>query len=430
MQILSKNCFFVPIIVNMVSFRPFKAILPTAQHAHKVVTRPFDSYTKDEVEQVLRESEFSFLHVIVPVAEEMKRKALSAEERLRLGKKEFEHLLSVGALQQHPKAAYYIYRQTDSEGHTFTGIMGAASIHDYMNGLVKEHEATLEYKEVLLKEYLEVIDIHAEPVYLTVPDNVYLNELFEKHTRLTPNISLTLHGKQHEIWVAADEADIEQISQAFAQTPAMYIADGHHRSASSSLYGKERMANNPNHTGNEAYNGFLAVVIPESGAKLYEFSRLVKDLGEHSPESFLTALGADFFIDEVHTGEMTPRQRHEFGLYTQGKAYRLKLRNEPPAEKPLDNLDPQLMNVLIFDPLLHITDLRKDKRVKFIGGKANVTQLVKEVDSGRYKAAFLSYPVPFEQFKQIADTGMVMPPKSTWFEPKFPSALVIYPLKD
>lgn len=414
----------------MVSFRPFKAILPTPQHAHKVVTRPFDSYSKEEVEQVLRDSAFSFLHVIVPVAEEMKRKELSSEERLRLGKKEFEHLLDIGALQQITSAAYYIYRQTDTEGHTFTGIMGAASIHDYMNGLVKEHEATLEYKEVLLKEYLEVIDIHAEPVYLTVPDNAYLNDLLNRYTQSTPDISLTLHGKKHEIWIANAPSDIDQIAKAFEQIPAMYIADGHHRSASSSLYGVERMEGNPNHSGQEAYNGFLAVVIPESGAKLYEFSRLVKDLGEHTPESFIHALETDFDIEEVNIQDVTPRQRHEFGLYIHGKAYRLNLKNEPSAENPLDNLDPQLLNVLIFDPLLHITDLRKDKRVKFIGGKANVSQLVNEVNSGKYKAAFLSYPVPFDQFKQIADTGSVMPPKSTWFEPKFPSALVIYPLKD
>lgn len=414
----------------MVSFRPFKAILPAPQLAHKVVTRPFDSYSKEEVDTVLKESDISFLHVIVPVAEEMKRKALQPEERLRLGKKEFEGLLTLGALLPSEKPAYYIYRQTDTEGHVFTGIMGAASIHDYAKGLVKKHEATLEYKEVLLKEYLEVIDIHAEPVYLTVPDNAYLNTLFAQITSVPPQISVTLHGKKHEIWVTDQETDVQQIEKAFEQTPAMYIADGHHRSASSALYGKERMESNSGHIGNEAYNGFLAVVIPESGAKLYEFSRLVKDLGAHTPDSFLKALEKEFYIEPVSKEEIKPRRVHEFGLYIGGKAYRLQVKNIPSATNPLDNLDPHLMNVLIFEPLLHITDLRKDKRVKFIGGQANINQLVKDVDSGKYSAAFLSYPVPFAQFKQIADAGLVMPPKSTWFEPKFPSALVIYPLKD
>jgi len=414
----------------MVSFRPFKAILPTPQLAQQVVTRPFDSYSKEEVKLLLEEHEFSFLHVIVPVAEEMFQKQLSPEDRLRLGKKEFEHLLTAGALHQIEQAAYYIYRQTDLQGDVFTGIMGAASIHDYKNGLIKEHEATLEYKEVLLKEYLEVIDIHAEPVYLTVPDNAYLTELFSRLTHPPSDISLDLHGKKHEIWIVNDLNDLSKIKQAFEATPAMYIADGHHRSASASLYGQERMENNTRHMGTEAYNGFLAVVIPESGTRLYEFSRLVKDLGEHSPESFLKALQTSFTIEEVPSQQAAPSARHEFGLYLDGKAYRLKLKSHPPAEKPLDNLDPQLLNVLIFEPLLHITDLRKDKRVKFVGGKANVNYLEKEVDSGKYKAAFLSYPVPFEQFKQIADAGLVMPPKSTWFEPKFPSALVIYPLQD
>ena len=414
----------------MVSFRPFKGILPAPHLAGQVVTRPFDSYSKEDVQHLLQQSEFSFLHVIVPVAEEMQRRQLSAEERLRLGKKELEHLLAAGAIRRQHVPAYYVYRQTDTEGHTFTGIMGPASVHDYMEGRIKKHEATLEYKEVLLKDYLEIIDIHAEPVYLTVPDSPELNTLLARLTAHEADLSVQLYGKKHEVWVVNGADDIRQIADAFDRTPSMYIADGHHRSASSSLYGKERMEANAAHTGQEAYNGFLAVVIPESGARLYEFSRLVKDLGEHTPESFLAALETDFQVTPIPVSEAAPGARHEFGLYLDGKAYRLKLKNEPPAEKPLDNLDPQLLNRLIFEPILHITDLRKDKRVKFIGGKADVHALVREVDSGKFKAAFLSYPVPFEQFKQIADAGLVMPPKSTWFEPKFPSALVIYPLRD
>lgn len=414
----------------MVSFRPFKGILPAPHLAEKVVTRPFDSYSREDVARQLLESEFSFLHVIVPVAEEMERKRLSPEERLRLGKKEFEQLLAAGAIRRQHVPAYYIYRQTDSEGHTFTGIMGAASVHDYAEGKIKKHEATLEYKEVLLKDYLEIIDIHAEPVYLTVPDNEDLNTLLATHTVQEPELSVTLYGKKHEVWVLNDPDKIRHISDTFDRTPALYIADGHHRSASSSLYGKERMDTNAGHTGSEAYNGFLAVVIPESGARLYEFSRLVKDLGRHTPESFLAELSATFEVNPVSPAGMVPSQRHEFGLYLAGKAYRLNLKETPSETDPLDNLDPQLLNRLIFGPILHITDLRKDKRVKFIGGKADVAHLVKEVDSGRYKAAFLSFPVPFAQFKQIADAGLVMPPKSTWFEPKFPSALVIYPLRD
>lgn len=414
----------------MVSFRPFKGILPAPHLAEKVVTRPFDSYSKEEVQELLQQSEFSFLHVIVPVAEEMQRRQLSPEERLRLGKKEFEHLLSSGAIQQYQAPAYYIYRQTDPEGHTFTGIMGAASVQDYMEGRVKKHEATLEYKEVLLKDYLEIIDINAEPVYLTVPDSEELNSLMKRLAKGEPDVTASLHGKIHQVWIVDQPDDIVQISDTFERTPNMYIADGHHRSASSSLYGKERMEANLAHTGHEAYNGFLAVVIPESGARLYEFSRLVRDLGEHTPETFLKALENSFTIEPVPVAQTAPGARHEFGLYLDGAAYRLKLKNEPGTDNPLDNLDPQLLNRLIFEPILHITDLRKDKRVKFIGGKANVDTLVKEVDSGKFRAAFLSYPVPFEQFKKIADAGLVMPPKSTWFEPKFPSALVIYPLSD
>lgn len=412
----------------MVSFRPFKGILPHARLANQVVTRPFDSYSKEEVAATLQESPYSFLHVIVPVAEEMKRRQLSPEERLKLGKKEFEHLLNEGALEHCAEASYFIYKQTGPNGESYTGIMGAASVNDYENGRVKKHEETLEYKEILLKDYLDVIDIHAEPVYLTIPDHPALTDMLFRLSSGEPALKVNLHHKTHEIWPVFDKQHIKQIQDIFAGIDAMYIADGHHRCASSALFGEERKSKNPSHTGTEAYNGFLAVVIPESGARLYEFSRLVRDLGEHSPESFLNALGEKFEILPVHAHELTPKAVHEFGLYLDKKAYRLKLKNRPEVNNPLDNLDPQLLNRLIFEPILHISDLRKDKRVKFIGGKADIQLLEKEVDSGKFSAAFLSYPVPFEQFKQIADAGLVMPPKSTWFEPKFPSALVIYPL--
>jgi uncharacterized protein (DUF1015 family) len=414
----------------MVAFLPFKGILPVPEYAGQVVTRSFDSYSKEEIKSILNTTDFSFLHVIVPVAEEITRKTLSYEERLKLGKLEFKKLVDKGALSRLKQDAYYIYRQTDKEGRVYTGILGAASVADYDRGLIKKHEETLEYKEVVLKEYLEVIDIHAEPVFLTLPDNPELVQLLQELGAGNPHIRVDVEDKTHEIWIVSDQAEIEKIRSVFEATPAMYIADGHHRCASSSLYGNERKVKNPGHQGNEAYNGFLAAVIPESGVRLYEFSRLVKDLGNHTPESFLQTLSTQFDVEPVEKNDSPPKTVHEFGLYLDGKAYRLRLKENPERESPLDQLDPLIMNRLIFEPLLGIKDLRKDKRVKFIGGKADVSLICKEVDSGKYKAAFLSHPVPFSQFKQIADAGMVMPPKSTWFEPKFPSALVIYPLFD
>ncbi len=415
---------------SMVSFLPFKALLPDPQAASGVVTRPFDSYSKEEIRQLLKESPMSFLHVIVPVADELENRRLSYEERLKLGKKEFEFLLRKGALQVFPEPAYYIYRQTDGNGNSFLGIMGAASVHDYHAGLIKKHEATLEYKEVVLKEYVEVIDIHAEPVYLTLPDQPELTLLLKEHSSGQPLISVQVNGRLHEVWPLSESEATEKVRLIFEEADSMYIADGHHRCASSALYGMERMQSNPLHSGLEPYNGFLAVVIPESGTRLYEFSRLVKDLGDLGPETFLSMLQRDFVVEQVSKEELAPKAVHEFGLYLHGQAFRLSLKMYPSSDSPLDNLDPELLNRLVFAPILQITDLRKDKRVKFIGGKADVDYLVSEVDSGKFRAAFLSHPVPFSQFKAIADAGLVMPPKSTWFEPKFPSALVIYPLHE
>jgi uncharacterized protein (DUF1015 family) len=323
-----------------------------------------------------------------------------------------------------------VYRQREKTGESYLGIMGAASIHDYLEGRIKKHEATLEYKEVILKEYLEVIDIHAEPVYLTMPDNPELAEILADVSQTEPQISVTLQGKTHEIWTVGNPVTIRQIQSIFLQTPALYIADGHHRCASSALYGTERQLSDPHYSPSGPYTGFLSVVIPESGVRLFEFSRLVRDLGQLTSAGFLARLASSFLVEEVEKSDLAPRGVHEFGLYLDGRSYRLRLREMPMNANALDNLDPEILNRTVFAPILHITDLRKDKRVKFVGGKADVEYLISCVDSGRFKAAFLSYPVPFSQFKAVADAGLVMPPKSTWFEPKFPSALVIYPLHE
>ncbi len=405
-------------------------MLPSVEKASEVVTRPFDSYTREEIKVLLARHPFSFLHVIVPVADELENRRLSREERLMLGKKELDHLFQEGALIRFPEVAYYVYRQSELSGESYLGIMGAASIHDYLEGRIKKHEATLEYKEMVLKEYLEVIDIHAEPVYLTMPDNLELSVILNDISQTSPQISLTLQDKTHEIWPVWDPGTLQRIRAIFLQTPALYIADGHHRCASSALYGKEKQLADPHFSGSEAYSGFLSVVIPESGTRLFEFSRLVRDLGQLTSAEFLLQLASSFQVDEVDKTALIPRGVHEFGLYLDGRSYRLRLREIPLNASALDNLDPEILNRTVFAPILQITDLRKDKRVKFVGGKADVEYLVSSVDSGRFKAAFLSYPVPFSQFKAVADAGLVMPPKSTWFEPKFPSALVIYPLHE
>ena len=414
----------------MVEFLPFRGLTPHPDVLEKVVSRPFDSYTKDESNAILSSVPESFLHVIVPVQHASNEASLPYKEVLKRGKEKWEIMQQNQWMLQEEKPCFYLYQQV-KEGHVYTGIIGLAHIDDYMNGNIKKHEQTLEHKEELLKDYLDTIDLHAEPVYLVFEDNELWADLKAHFMHTTPQASFTgPDGYTHTYWKVQDETHIQQVLTLFSQQKSLYIADGHHRCAASYLYGIDKRNKTDNPEKNAASDYFLAAALPESEAKLYEFSRLVKDLNSLSEEQFISALTPFFHIQKSQV-PVVPVCPHEFGICLRSGWYVLNLKQEFLNGNSLkDQLDPELINTYVFGPVLNIYDLRKDKRVKFLGGKTDVQRLENAVLSGKYAAAFTLYPVKMSLFKQMADAGEMMPPKSTFFEPKFLSGLFIYSLTD
>lgn len=414
----------------MIKFTPFKALLPNKMLADNVVTKPFDSYLKADVDKIIQTNPTSFLNVIVPVHHQFEKKNYSYEQLLNLGKQKIEEFIQKGILQHEEKPAFFIYRQVTSKG-TFTGFIGAASIDDYLSGKIKKHEETLLHKEELLKQYLETVDIHAEPVFLIYPENQTLQSIIAITCSTDPDYCIqSFANEEHQLWVISENSTMQQIRKEFEKMDSLYIADGHHRSAASSLYGKNKREEYPEFSGEEPFNFFMAAALSESEAKLYEFSRLVKCDENFDTVKFLESVSKYFDITKLHN-RFVPTQIHEFGLYIENAWYKLNLKSlYINSQDPHDSLDPYLLNKFLFDPILGITDLRKDKRVSFIGGKCNPAQMEEAVNSMKYKMAFNVFSVSMKQFKDIADAGIPMPPKSTYFEPKFPNALVIYPLND
>lgn len=414
----------------MVKFKPFKSLSPQVSLVDKIVTRPFDSYSREESQQVITDNPYSFLQVILPVQNQQERKDLAYEDILNLGKKQLFDMIEKGWLVQAEEPSFYLYQQT-KDGHVYTGIIGVSHISDYQEGKIKKHEQTLEHKEELLKNYLETIDIHAEPVYLIFEDSEEWKNIKEKYLNLAPVASFTgPDAYTHTYWIVSDKEDIGRVESLFASQNAVYIADGHHRCAASNLYGISKQSSDGDANENSVYNYFLTAALPESEARLFEFSRLVKDLNGMSEEAFISALAPYFHIQKSDL-PIIPVCPHEFGICLRSSWYVLNLKSEFLGGGNLvDQLDPELINKYVFGPVLNIHDLRKDKRVKFLGGKTDVNRLVAAVKSGKFAAAFTFYPVKMELFKQMADAGIMMPPKSTFFEPKFLNGLFIYSLTD
>lgn len=414
----------------MVIFKPFRAILPELHVLDKVVTRPFDSYTREESAEVLASNPLSFLHVIVPVQDARAKATTPYDEILNLGREKLASMMAEGTLVREEEPCFFLYQQV-KEGHVYTGIIGLAHVGDYEGGRIRKHEQTLEHKEELLKQYLDTIDIHAEPVYLVFENNVLWDNLKEAYLRTAPYASFSgPDGFVHTFWKIQNEADLETVEMLFAAQRSVYIADGHHRCAASYLYGRDKASQSAEEDPQACYNYFLAAALPETEARLFEFSRLVRDLNGYTGEQFISLLAEKFHIQKS-TVPVIPVAPHEFGVCLADGWYVLNLKREfLKNDHPADGLDPELANIHIFGPVLQVHDLRKDKRVKFIGGKTDAPRLEQAVRSGKFAAAFTFYPVRMELFKQMADAGEMMPPKSTFFEPKFLNGLFIYKLSE
>ena len=410
--------------------KPFRGIRPPKAIAKEVSSRPYDVLNSEEAAREAEGNPMSLYHIIKP---EINFTPIADEHDERVYAKaaeEFKKFRANGWLVQDEKEKYYVYAQT-MNGRTQYGLVVAAWVEDYMEGRIKKHELTRKDKEEDRMKHVRVTNANIEPVFFAYPHRDDLDALVAKVCAGEPEYAFIsdLDGFGHTFWVIDDEALIAKITEIFAQIPAMYIADGHHRSAAAALVGNEKKLQNPNHTGDEEYNYFLAVCFPDNQLNIIDYNRVVRDLNGLSEEEFLKALEEDFVVEKQGAEIYKPNKLHNFSLYLGGEWYSLTAKaGRYDDADPIGVLDVTISSNLILDKILGIKDLRTDKRIDFVGGIRGLGELKRRVDSGEMKMALALYPVTMQQIIDIADSGNIMPPKTTWFEPKLRSGLIIHEL--
>tara|TARA_R100001015_G_C4607186_1_gene162290 strand:+ start:95 stop:1339 length:1245 start_codon:yes stop_codon:yes gene_type:complete len=414
----------------LATVRPFKAIRPVRDKVHLVASRSYITYKHEDLKRKLDENPYTFLHILNPEYKSLERTKPNTKARFEKIKEKFSDFLIDGHLKEDEKQNFYLYRQI-KDGHPSLGIIGCASVEDYYNKTIKIHEATISRREEIFKEYLKTVEINAEPVCFTYPNQPEIDQLCSKISQETPEYDFSTTNKvRHTFWLIDKEADIKAIEKAFEKVSSIYIADGHHRSASSALLGRELKEANKNHTGDEGYNYFMGIFIPENELKIFEFNRLVSDLGDLSSADFLERIRDNFEVINTEQEVFVPRKVHEIGLYLDKRWYCLIPREEKiDTTDPISSLDVSILSDLLLEPILGIDDLRTDPRISFCGGPTALKESKKLVDSGKARLAFVHYPVSMQQLKTIADNDLIMPPKSTWIEPKLRSGLTVYSFK-
>lgn len=413
----------------MAVVKPFKAILPTKDKVHLVASRSVDSYNTFELRYKLQTNPFSFLRIIKPEYNDSKKSKPNSPELLKKIKEKFSEFQAAGIFESNTQEAFYIYQQI-KENHSYTGIIGLSSIDDYFNGEIKIHEQTITDREEKLMHYLEVCDFNAEPVLICHPENKKINQSIAAAKKAEPLYDFTTTDKvRHKLWQLSDTALIDQIQKGFLELGAIYIADGHHRSASSSLLGKYRRLQNPNYTGKEPFNYFLCAYFSESQLHIYDFNRVVSDLNDLYEIDFLLKIREKFDVVEKGDSVYKPTELHNMSMYLGGKWYSLTLKKAFINDSdPVGVLDAALLSEHILSPVLGIHDLKTDKRVVFVNGTKGMEELKSHVDGGKMKVAFGLFPVVMDQLKRIADNHCIMPPKSTYIEPKLRSGMLVYSL--
>ena len=411
----------------MVKVKPFAALRPPKAYAKEVASRPYDVLNSQEAKAEATEK--SLLHIIKPEIDFDPIIDEHSQQAYDKAMENFRKWQEKGWLVQDKKENYYVYAQT-MEGRTQYGLVLCAYVEDYMTGKIKKHELTRKDKEEDRMIHVRNQNANIEPVFFAYPDNAEINKIVADVIKGEPEYDFVADdGFGHHFWVIDDEKTIERITAIFATIPAFYVADGHHRTAAAALVGEEKKRNNPNHTGNEEYNYFMAVVFPESHLKIIDYNRVVKDLNGLTPEEFLAKLSEDFIIEKKGKEIYTPSGLHNFSLYMGGEWYSMQAKEGRYDDAdPIGVLDVTILSNLVFDKLLDIKDLRTSKRIDFVGGIRGLGELKRRVDSGEMVAAFALYPVSMKQLIDIADTGNIMPPKTTWFEPKLRSGLTIHKL--
>jgi uncharacterized protein (DUF1015 family) len=415
----------------MAVIHPFRGFRPGKEHVREVASRPYDVLNSEEAREEVKGNPRSFLHVVKPEVDLPEDTPLHSDRVYNRGRENLEKLIQNGSFRRDDADMLYIYAQTMS-GKTQYGIVGCAAVDDYLSGVIKKHELTRPDKEEDRMNHIRVTNFNAEPVFFAYPDHPGLDEIVRGVTAGPMEYDfVTGDGIGHHFWLVRDTHDIRKITAIFERDiPCTYVADGHHRTAAAALVGKERRDHNPGHTGSEEYNYFLAVHFPASQLTIIDYNRVIRDLNGMSPAQFLEALTDRFTVEEKGNKVYKPGRLHNFGMYLEGRWYSLTAREGTyNDDDPIGCLDVTVLSEQVLVPLLRITDLRKSDRVDFVGGIRGLQELVRRVDSGEMAAAFALYPVTMQQLMDIADNGMIMPPKTTWFEPKLRSGLVIHSLE-
>lgn len=413
----------------MAKVKPFRGIRPPKELIEKVASRPYDVLNSEEARAEAGDNEMSLYHIIKPEIDFILGTDEHDDRVYDKAVENFRKFRDNGWLIQDPDEHYYIYAQT-MDGRTQYGIVLAANVNDYVNGVIKKHELTRRDKEDDRMRHVKVNNANIEPVFLAFPDNVALQQIIDKVSAGTPEYDFTSDdGFGHHFWVVNDPADEAVITAEFAAMPHLYIADGHHRSAAAARVGLEKAAADASHTGDEEYNFFMAVAFPASHLRIIDYNRVVRDLNGLTPAEFLKALEKDFIVEDKGTEIYRPVALHNFSLYLDGRWYSLTAREGRYNDAdPIGVLDVTISSDLILRDILGITDLRTDRRIDFVGGIRGLGELKARVDSGEMAVALALYPVSMKQLMDIADSGNIMPPKTTWFEPKLRSGLVIHSL--
>ena len=424
----------------MATVKPFRGIRPPRELVERVESRPYDVLDSEEARAEAGDNEMSLYHIIKP---EIDFPVGTSEYDPRVYERaaqNFQAFQDKGWLVQDEQEHYYIYAQTMcsasplgsfENGRTQYGLVVGAWVDDYMQGRIKKHELTRRDKEEDRMKHVRVNNANIEPVFFAYPDNQVLDALIMRYAQTEPEYDFVapIDGFRHQFWIISDEADMKTITEEFAKMPSLYIADGHHRSAAAALVGAEKQRQNPNHTGREEYNYFMAVCFQASQLTILDYNRVLKDLNGLSSSEFLEALRRNFQVEDMGTDIYKPARLHEFSLYLDQHWFKLTAKDGTfDTTDPIGVLDVDISSRLILDEILDIKDLRSSKRIDFVGGLRGLGELKRRVDSGEMRAALALYPVSMQQIIDIADSGKIMPPKATWFEPKLRSGLVIHKL--
>jgi len=406
----------------MAKIKPFKAVRPAPDKVALVTCRTYDDYSSAELAAWLDFNPYSFLHVIHPAYANAQK--VSLEKRFKAVANKYQDFKHDQILIEEEHPVFYLY-EIQSKGQTFTGIIAGTSVKDYQDNIIKKHEDTLQYRVELFKDYLHQTNFNTEPVLITYPDSVEINTFIALRKKSKPVYEYSTTNKEkHTLWKIDTQSEIDWLQEHFEKIPNLYIADGHHRSASAELLFEQ-----DKHLGNENLNYFMSFLIAESNVKIYEFNRLIRDLNGLSKEIFIKKLSEHFVIIAKDQEIWKPQNKFEFGMYLDGSFYALFYKKENHQQASiLDNLDAQILYDKVLFPLLGIEDLRNDERIDYIPGKQSISVIKDLIDEGEFEVGFMLYPSDINEIKALADNNLIMPPKSTYIEPKFRSGLVVYEL--